>query len=530
MVLDRRQFLLAAIATAAVGACSSDAGDGDGDGGDAAGAPSSTTTTTAGPALASDPFTLGVASGDPLPTGVILWTRLALDPAAADGAMPTDDVPVRWQVAVDADFGSLAAEGVATAPAALGHSVHVDADGLDPDTEYHYRFTVSGHTSPVGVTRTFPADDASPDRFRFAVATCQDLQFGRYGAWAHAAADGDLDAVLFMGDYVYELPAFDVSPEQDGSRMWRTDTAVSVDDFRIRYAQVREDPALQAAHAMAPWIVLWDDHEVTDNYTGDTSYTDPDPDDLRSARAAAYQVWYEHMPVRLPAPADIVDGETYPVYRAYRYGDLIDLATLDSRQYADPTSCRETSSGDRGPGCEQRLDPDRTLLGSEQFDWLADHLEASTARWTVLGNPVMLAGFDANAGEGEPEYYLESWDGYVAERERLLALLAEVESPIVVTGDFHASFVLDVTDASGAAVAPEFLVTGISSLPFDAPTAGNPQVRYAQAGNGYLVCEVTPERWTTEFRHVVDVWDPASAIEVGPVWSVGHGQRMATES
>lgn len=527
MTLDRRQFILATIATAAVGACSSDDGD-TGTAADASTTSSSTTTAPAAPELASDPFTLGVASGDPLPDGVVLWTRLALDVTEPDGAMPAEDIPVVWELASDAGFDDVIAAGTATAVPGLGHSVHVEADGLEPDSEYHYRFAVGEYTSPVGRTRTFPADDASPDRFRFAVGTCQDLQFGRYGAWAHAVADGDLDAVLFMGDYVYELPPLDLTPEQDGSRTWRVDTATSVEDFRIRYAQVREDPALQAAHAMAPWMVMWDDHEVTDNYTGDTSYENPDEAELRDARAAGYQVWYEHMPVRLPVPGDVEGGDPYPVHRAYRYGDLLDLATLDTRQFADPTPCRETAAFDRGPGCDERLDADRTLLGADQLGWLESHLSDSTATWSVLGNPVMISGFDANAGEGEPEYYLESWDGYVAEREKVLAMLAGVESPIVLTGDFHASFVLDARSADGVEVAPEFLVTGISSLPFDAPTAGNPQVRYAEARNGYLVCEVTPERWTTEFRHVVDVWDPESAVDVGPTWTVAHGERVAT--
>ncbi len=523
MTLDRRSFLLATIATAAVGACSSSDDD------DAQGRSTTTTESSTVPPvdLAADPFTLGVASGDPLPDGVVLWTRLAIDSAAADGAMPAEDIAVMWEVSTDESFGDVVADGTVTAVAALAHSVHAEVGGLDPGTVLHYRFTVGDWTSPVGVTRTFPSLDSSPDRFRFAVAGCQDLQFGRYAAWAHAAADGDLDAVLFMGDYIYELPPFDLTPEQDSSRMWRAETATSLEDYRSRYSQVREDPALQAAHAMAPWIVLWDDHEVTDNYTGDTDYTEPDQAAFRQRRAAAYQAWYEHMPVRLPAPGDLTDGG-YPVHRSYAYGDLVDLATLDTRQFADPTPCRATSGADAGPGCDERFDADRTLLGSDQLEWLDETLGASTATWTVLANPVMLSGYDANAGEGEPSYYLESWDGYVAERNVVLDLLAAVESPIVLTGDFHASFVLDAKTEDGTPVAPEFLATGISSLPFDAPTAGNPQVRYAEARNGYLVCEVTPERWTTEFRHVVDVWDAASAIDVGPIWTVEPGQRSAS--
>ncbi len=523
MPLDRRQFLLATIATATVGACSSS------DDSDTAESTSTSSTTSSVPAvdLPADPFTLGVASGDPLATGVVLWTRLALDSAEADGGMPDDDVEVSWEIATDPDFDEVVADGTAEATQALGHSVHVDVDGLEPDTVLHYRFSAGEWQSPVGVTRTFPDADASPDRFRFAVTTCQDFQFGRYGAWKHAAADGDLDAVVFMGDYVYELPPFDVTPEQDGSRTWRVETAESLDDYRIRYSQVREDPDLQAAHAMTPWIVLWDDHEVADNYTGDTDYNDPDPEAFRARRAAAYQAWYEHMPVRLPAPGDL-DGEDYPVYRSYAFGDLVDLATLDTRQHADPTPCRETATFDNGPGCDERFDEERTLLGAEQLSWLSETLASSTAMWTVLANPVMLSGYDASAGDGEPTYYLESWDGYVAERNKVLDLLAAVDSPVVLTGDFHASFVLDAKTEDGVAVAPEFLATGISSLPFDAPTAGNPQVRFAEARNGYLVCEVTPERWTTEFRHVVDVWDPASAVDVGPVWTVAPGERTAS--
>jgi len=504
-------------------ACGSDDGD------TGAGPTTTSVVPRPAPALSGDPFTLGVASGDPTADGVVLWTRLAPDSGEADGGMPADDVDVVFEIAKDSAFTDVVATGVATAVADLAHSVHVEVDGLDPNAEFHYRFSVGEFTSPAGVTRTFSPGDATLDRYRFAVAACQDFQFGRYGAWAHAAADGDLDAVVFMGDYVYELPPFDVSPEGDGSRMWRVEGATTLDDYRIRYAQVKEDSSLQSAHAMAPWLIVWDDHEVTDNYTGDTDYNDPDPVEFRKRRSAAYQAWYEHLPVRLPPPPDLADADSYPVHRSYRIGDLIDLTLLDTRQFADPTPCRDTASLDTGPGCAERDAPDRTLLGEEQLAWFAAELEASTATWTVMGNPVMLSGFDASAGEGEPTYYLESWDGYTAERAKVLDLLAAVDNPIVLTGDFHASFVLDALAADGTPVAPEFLATGISSLPFDAPTAGNPQVRFAEARNGYLVCEVTPESWTTEFRHVVDVWDPESAVEVGPTFTVRPGERTATE-
>ncbi len=278
-------------------ACGSDDGD------TGAGPTTTSVVPRPAPALSGDPFTLGVASGDPTADGVVLWTRLAPDSGAADGGMPADDVDVVFEIAKDSAFTDVVATGVATAVADLAHSVHVEVDGLDPNAEFHYRFSVGEFTSPAGVTRTFAPGDATLDRYRFAVAACQDFQFGRYGAWAHAAADGDLDAVVFMGDYVYELPPFDVSPEGDGSRMWRVEGATTLDDYRIRYAQVKEDSSLQSAHAMAPWLIVWDDHEVTDNYTGDTDYNDPDPVEFRKRRSAAYQAWYEHLPGQAAATA-----------------------------------------------------------------------------------------------------------------------------------------------------------------------------------------------------------------------------------
>jgi alkaline phosphatase D len=534
--LGRRTFIVGGAAAAGLLACGDDGGDDgdrDGGGGGTGGSTDADDTSTApaprpAPDLGGDPFTLGVASGDPLPDRVILWTRLAPDPSSAGGGMPDDDVDVLWEVATDEGFTDVVAAGVATATRDLAHAVHVDAGGLDPATTYRYRFTVGEFTSAVGTTRTFPAGDAAPERFRFVVASCQDLQFGRYGAWRAAADEPDVDAVLFLGDYVYELEPVDASPEQDGSRTWRNGPPLDLAGYRIRYAQVKEDASLQAAHHAAPWLVVWDDHEVTDNYTGDTSYADPEPVAFRAQRLAAYQAWYEHMPVRIDSPLDEIAGGGLRVHRSFRFGDLLTMPLIDTRQFADPTPCRETSVLDRGPDCPERSDSERTLLGAEQEEWLFGELQAADTTWTVLGNPVMLAGYDATGGQGAPEYYLESWDGYVAERARLLDVLDGLAAPVVLTGDFHASFVLDAKRAAGGdTVVAEFLVTGISSLPFEATTAGNPHVRYAEAGNGYLVCDVTASEWRSEFKFVTDVWDAESPVETRATFVLAPGDREA---
>jgi alkaline phosphatase D len=337
--LSRRGFLAATIA-AALAACS-DAGTDEG-----ASSPSTSgtsgatpttpttpstdpaaTTTTAAPSITSDPFTLGVASGDPLTDSVILWTRLLPADALAD-ALGDDDIDVTWEIATDPDITDVVNSGTAPAVAALGHSVHVDASGLDPDTEYWYRFAVGDYATTPARTRTFAAPGTMPERFRFAFSSCQNWEQGEYAAYRDLVEQGDLEAFVFLGDYIYEYASGGYADER-GRTTGQDFECETVEQYRERYALYHSDPLLQGAHALVPWIITWDDHEVDNDYAGDISEGDDDPATFRERRAAAYQAWYEHMPVRLDPP----DGADYDIYRSFAHGDLVRFHVLDTRQY-----------------------------------------------------------------------------------------------------------------------------------------------------------------------------------------------------
>ncbi|MGI9600497.1 MAG: alkaline phosphatase D family protein [Acidimicrobiales bacterium] len=536
--LSRRRFLLAGIGVVAAG-CGSSSDDGSASSSVVTPTTSTaTTTSTLAPstsatpttdAIAIDPpFTLGVASGDPLADRVVLWTRLAPAPDQPSGGMPSGDVNVGWEVARDSSFADVVSSGTTVAEARLAHSVHVDADGLEPGEWYHYRFTVGDHESPVGRTRTAPAADA--DDYQFALTTCQDPQFGEYGVWADVAADDELHAVVFTGDYIYELAALDFSPAGDGRRQWRSPSPTTLDHFRDRYAQVKEDPSLQAAHAAMAWWVMWDDHEITDNYWREgPGQFDSAGGDFAARRAAAYQAWWEHQPVRLDPP---VDGRL-DVHRSVPVGSLATLFLIDSRQHADEPPCRDTSQLDIGAPCDDIDDPQRTLLGVDQEEWLLDGLAADDSRWTVLVSPGMFAGLDARAADDSgsaPVRYLESWDGYPTARNRVADALRATDGPLVLSGDYHAAFVLDVGPGFGAEpVCAEFMAAAVSSSPFDDDVRPrNPHVRHFDATNGYTRCTVTPERWLAEFRTVADVWDPATPVTPVATYQVMAGERTAT--
>ncbi len=488
-----------------------------------AGSPS---TTLAAIELSSSPFTLGVASGEPLPTAVVLWTRLAPEPAEDDGGMPTaDPVAVRWEVATDEEFASPVAEGTATAEARHVHSVHVDVTDLEPATSYYYRFSVGDFTSPVGRTRTLPVGDAA--QYRFALTTCMDFQWGEYAAWRSIAEQGDLDAVVFTGDYIYENPPGDLSPEQHGSRVYRSPAPETIEHFRQRYAQTKADPSLQAAHQALPWFVMWDDHEITDNYWADgPGLLDLAGTDFAARRTAAYQAWWEHQPVRFDPPAE----GRLDVHRAVRVGDLAQLLLIDTRQHADVPPCRDTSTFDAGVGCDERLDPERSILGAEQEAWLVDAIGAAPAAWNVLVSTGMFAGLDISEDGDEPAYYLEMWDGYPAARQRVAdALRAADAAPVVLSGDYHASFVMDVGPGFGdEPLCAEFMTPAISSVPFSEDhTAGNPHVRYFDAPNGYMVCTLTADECRADYLSVDDVWDPDSAVTPAASYRAGIGEPKA---
>jgi alkaline phosphatase D len=515
--MDRRTFLAGIIAAAAAGglaACSS---------GDDGAEPGSTTTgqplvpeELPSSGMSSTPFTLGIASGDPLPDSVILWTRLALDPVALDGqGGMSDDVSVRWELSDDDQFETLVQAGDASAAATLGHSVHVDVAGLEPDRRYHYRFRVGEHTSSTGLTRTAPASDAEVSELRFATASCQDFGVGHYIAHRAIAAD-DLDLVLFLGDYIYESGGGenDLRPVPGGK-------CLTLADYRNRYAHYKGDADLQAAHASCPWVITWDDHEVENNYAGLVSSTGAAPEAFAMQRAAAYQAFYEHQPLRLDPPT----GPDWLIRRAFTWGQLARFFVLDGRQYRDDQPCDSPSDAAvNATTCDLEAD-DRTMLGAEQEGWLSDGLEAAEQTWKVLAQQTVMSSLVL----GDTVLNVDQWDGYPLARRRLLDHIAaaDISDVVVLSGDIHAAGAgvlrTDGTTGPETPVAVEFVTTSITSSGLAEAVGLDPRaldpsifgITYAELiHRGYARCTVTPERWTTEFVIVADATDPDSTTSV----------------
>lgn len=347
--------------------------------------------------------------------------------------------------------------------------------------------------SPVGRTRTAPAGDAMLDRFRFAFASCQHYESGYFNALRHMAEE-DLHAVVHLGDYIYEGKA-----SKDKPRQHNGDEIVSLDDYRNRYALYRGDKDLQAAHAAFPWIVTWDDREFDNNCAGDVS-EEPNiaAEQFLKRRAAAYQAYYEHMPLRRSA---LPHGPLMQLYRNVTYGWLVQFSVLDTRQYRTDQPC-----GDRKQyPCDGVFEKNATLLGNVQEKWLCDGLTASPARWNIPAQQVMMARVDRTPG-GAVAWSMDQWAGYDVGRKRLLQFMADraVSNPVVLTGDIHTNWVNDLKvdfDAADApAVATEFVGTSITSggdgaekrVDTDGVLADNPFVTFYNAERGYVRCEVTP--------------------------------------
>jgi alkaline phosphatase D len=543
--LTRRGFLAATVA-AALAACSDDADDGASTP-STTGGPTSTgaatttpattqpaaTTTVATSSITSDPFTLGVASGDPLADSVILWTRLL-----PTDALPDDDVEVAWEIALDPDLAEVVGSGTARAVAALGHSVHVDASGLEPDTEYWYRFTVGDYATTPARTRTFAAPGTMPERFRFAFSSCQNWEQGQYAAYRDLVEQGDVDAFLWLGDYIYEYASGGYADDR-GRTTGQDFECETVEQYRERYALYHSDPLLQGAHALVPWIITWDDHEVDNDYAGDISEGDDDPATFRERRANAYQAWYEHMPVRLDPP----DGPDYDIYRSVAHGDLVRFHVLDTRQYRSDQQRGEPFVEQLGEAVQVRdetlaNDPGHTMLGDAQRSWLIDGVTESAAVWDVLAQQVFMFGGNAVVGASPPVVVVDTWDGYAGDRRTVLdALGAAADNLIVLTGDFHSAAVAELRadpfDTALPVVGAEFMASSISSSFFDddatveglvtGALAANPQLKWFDSQRGYTVCEITPERWVATYRAVADQFDEASPVAEISSWEVVAG-------
>ena len=403
--------------------------------------------------LGSTPFPSGVASGDPSADGAVLWTRLSADALRQSGSAGAP-VAVRWEVSADEGFTRLVREGANMALPELGHSVHVEVEGLEPDRQYWYRFMVGGDASPAGRTRTLPLAGGPAGELSFAFASCQNYEHGYYTAYRHMAAD-DLDLVFHLGDYIYER-RFE-GPE---TRRHEAGEVQTLAGYRDRHGLYRSDPDLQAAHAAFPWVVTTDDHEVDNNWADEAAEDDQSPDQLLLRRVAAFQAFYEFMPLRRQS---MPSGPDIRLYRTLHYGDLADFHVLDGRQYRSDQACRDRNQ----PVCDEALNPERTMLGPAQERWLYEGLGTSSARWNVLANQVMVARL-AGTRDGETTVSMDRWDGYVVAQRRLLSFLDQRRptNPVVLTGDIHSNWAADLKadfdDPSSRVVAAELVGTSIS--------------------------------------------------------------------
>lgn len=483
--------------------------------------------------MTTDPFTLGVASGDPLPDGVVLWTRLAPEPYQVGGGLPPEAVPVTWELAADEGFQTVVAQGEAAALPEDNHTLHVAVDGLEAGRSYWYRFHTGEWTSPPGRTRTAPPPDARPSRLRFGLASCQAYYHGYFTAYRHLAAE-DLDAVIHLGDYVYEYAV----NAKGGDRNY-TDRvlpavfnreAMTLGDYRLRYALYKSDPDLQAAHAAHPFIVTWDDHEVENNYAGAYDQTGSPPEAFLPRRAAAYRAFWENMPLREQhRPA----GPDAQLYRRLRYGTLARLDILDTRQYR---SDQAYGDGWRRPGPALE-EPSRTMTGAAQEQWLLDGWGASDALWSVVPQPVV---FGQRRDRDTAAYLLnmDSWDGYPAARERLLAgaEAAGVANLVVLSADVHVHCALDIKrdfgDPASPVVGAEFVASSISSerdgadrlANWDAMLAANPHLHFYSGRRGYVILELDEQQARADFRTVPYVTTPGAPVTTAASYAVEAGR------
>jgi alkaline phosphatase D len=496
----------------------------------------------------SYPFQLGVASGDPSPDGFVIWTRLApepMDPARLGGFI----YDVDWEVAEDRGFSRVKARGTAMARPHLVHAVHVEVTGLDPGREYFYRFRAGREESPIGRALTTPAPGTTPESLRLAFCSCAHYEQGFFSAYRYMADDRP-DLVVELGDYIYE--------DAWGTRRVRLFDkieAITLDDYRSRYAQYKTDPDLQAVHAACPWLVSWDDHEVDNDYAGlkgEHENCGTARAFFEARRAAAYQAWFEHMPVR---PSRLLAGGEVRVYGTTDWGDLARIYLLDTRQYRSAQACTTSPTPERcdlragrkllfggggggeyrdptEPACRAALqDPAQTMLGAEQERWLDGAIAGSRARWNAIAQGVMFT----TVAEGTPEsprIWTDCWAGYPLARERILSSLAKhgTSNPVILTGDIHSFWLNEVRDRTGSTAALELVTSSIATSNSDksAFVRQNPHVVYHEGQHsGYVRCEFTRDALRADFVRVEDIRDPRTAWAVDAAFEIRGGESRA---
>jgi len=487
------------------------------------------TRTYAQMAFAEYPFTMGVASGDPLPDGIVLWTRLAPKPTDG-GGVPMANIEVGWELARERAFTNIVQRGTAIARPELGHSVHVDVQGLEPARDYFYRFRCGREVSDIGRTRTAPAAGVAVERLRFAVCGCSHYETGYFTAFRRIAEE-QFDFVFHTGDYIYEGRA-DGGQNTTRVRQHVGQEIYTVVDYRNRYGLYKSDPDLRAAHASAPFVMTWDDHEVSNDYAGDHDEDDTPPEIFLLRRAAAYQAYYETMPLRA---AQLPHGPDLRLYRQLKFGTLIDLSILDTRQYRSDQVCGGATSAD----CPAAADTSRTIVGAAQEEWLFKNLAAAQNTWTVIGQQVPSFARDVGNATTPMRLSLDKWDGYLASRARLYTRLADTKAPnpILLSGDVHVHYGSDLKRdyrrPESETVGAEFTNSAVTSggdgtdvsATWAAAKANGPHLKYHSARRGYIACTATPAAMRADFKILERVSVPGEPAKIGGSLVVEAGKK-----
>lgn len=462
-----------------------------------------------------EPFYHGVASGDPLPDAVIIWTRITLN--------VTDPVEVNWRMATDTLFNNLVANGTATTDSTVDWTVHVDVTGLAADTWYYYDFEYNGMHSLIGRTRTAPVGGV--DHLRFGVVSCQNYEHGYYHAYRDMADRNDIDCILHLGDYIYEYEVGGYSANISGRENEPVNEIISLSDYRTRYSHYRLDPDLRDAHQQYPFIIVWDDHETANNsFTdGAGNHTEGTEGLWVDRKMHAIRANTEWLPVRLPDP-----NHPEKRFRKFEFGDLAEVDMLDTRLY---------DRDEQGSGNDQ----DRSMMGYEQRHWLYDNLENATAKWKIIGQQVMVAPLTAF---GIP-INNDQWDGYPAERDSLFEHISSngIDNTVVLTGDIHTSWANDLPTGSydpntgSGSVGVEFVVTSITSSSFPIPVGQNlimslnQHIKYADlTQKGYLILDLTESKAQSDWYYVSNVTVPEHTSSWGAGFFTNDGDNHLSEA
>jgi alkaline phosphatase D len=483
--------------------------------------------------LTENPFKLGVASGDPLSDGFVIWTRLALYPTEIDYGMRSEAMLVSWEVSETENMSRIVQGGSAIARPELGHSVHVELRGLRAGREYWYRFSFGDYTSRVGRGITTPTIGNSLQEFKFAYVSCQHYERGYFPAYRDLVAQ-DPQFIVHLGDYIYEN-----DPNRFIVRRHEGPEPVTLQQYRARYSLYRMDADLQSAHAHTSWAFTWDDHEVDNNYANDQSQDFDDPSEFLTRRAAAYQAYYEMMPLRASSRPQAANLR---LYQRIVFGDLIAFNILDNRQYRSDHPCDWSG---RGPNvvpqlCSELTDPNRTMLGRAQENWLAQNLANREARWNVIAQQTLFAEFNRGSN-GNTVYSTDGWGGYPVSRDRIVEqmLNANTSNPIIIGGDMHAYWVTDIkqdwNNPNSRTIASEFVGTSITSggglnAQYTELIKQNPHVKLIETEQrGYVLCTVTPQTWRVDHRCIEDagILSPDSQLATARSFIVENGRPGA---